>query len=264
MWRARVCFSATTGLAGPPRIWSISLTMWKPAGLRRMSLTSPGLSFFTASAYSAGRRSSGRPMTPPVRPVGRIGIAGGHLGEVVAAADLVERGLRPRADAHQLVGRGLLGYAQDDVGGAALRHWRWCPRPDSPGSCRSRHRKPRCGFRLRARAARQDDFLANLLAELGPDHAVPLQRGAEILQGKLVAFRDAAHGGIELDIGYAQPGFLGELQLHRSVIMRSSNCRSRTSRGGSLHLLVAQLALDRGEAGAQFVCGDGFVIDHGD
>jgi hypothetical protein len=69
-------------------------------------------------------------------------------------------------------------------------------------------------FHFAVAQPRQHDFVADLLAELGPQDAVPFQRGAEVLQGKLVALGDAAQGRVEFDVGYAQAGVAGELQLH--------------------------------------------------
>ncbi len=112
--------------------------------------------------------------------------------------------------------------------------------------------------------AREDDLLANLLAELGPGDAVLFQRRAEVLQRELVAFGDAAHGGVEVKIRYAQPGFLGVLELHAIGDHALEQLLFQDFARRQLHLLVAQLALHGSEAGAQLVGGDGFVVDHGD
>ena len=62
--------------------------------------------------------------------------------------------------------------------------------------------------------AGQHDFLANLLAKLGPGDAVLFQCSTELRQAEAVAFGNAAHRGVEFDVGDAQAGFPGELHLH--------------------------------------------------
>jgi hypothetical protein len=65
MWRTRVCTIGAFGAAPLPRT-STSCTMWKPAGLRSGSLTSPGFILVSASAKSSGSRSAARqPSAPP-------------------------------------------------------------------------------------------------------------------------------------------------------------------------------------------------------
>jgi len=64
MWRMRVCSTGAPSMAAPRR--SISLRMWKPAGLRSTSLTCPGCSPASAFANSSGSRSWLRqPSAPP-------------------------------------------------------------------------------------------------------------------------------------------------------------------------------------------------------
>ena len=118
-------------------------------------------------------------------------------------------------------------------------------------------------FHLAFAQARQCDFVANLLAKLGPADAIPLERRAEILQGKTIPFRDAAHCRIELDVGNPQTGFLGKLQLDAVGNHALEKLPLERIARRQLDVLRSQLPLYHREAGAQFESGNRIVIDHG-
>ena len=127
--------------------------------------------------------------------VGRIGVGGGDLGEILALLQLLLRLDGAAAQARNLVGARLFGQAHDDMGQRIFG-------VVAAGFCAGEvgidlgfgNGDATVDFAITQ--ARHGDFLAYLLAELGPGNTVLFERGLEFVDGQLVVFGDATHGGV--------------------------------------------------------------------
>ena len=167
----------------PPRL-SSSFTMWKPFGLRRMGLTSPGCRFASASTNSPGSRAAVRqPSWPPCSASGASEKLAATCAKSAPPRSCVQSVLGARAPLLH-----LLGLA---CSGTTTRMWARLYSSPLP-SCASlvvrkssislsAHDDLRC--RPRARAAARAESRCGCPRGTGEGHAVPLERVAKLLAG---------------------------------------------------------------------------------
>ena len=110
--------------------------------------------------------------------------------------------------------------------------------------------------------AGQQDLGANLVAEARPRHAVPVQRGAQLIHAEFVVGGDAVDGALERGVVHPQRGLARELELGTLDDETFEQLAFEHLGRRQFDVLALQLAYRLIDTGTQLQGGNDFVVDH--